>query len=68
MKQKEKRQTIGRTSYVLSGKSRGGMITVRIPQELHLQLAAHCRKQDISMNKYLIAAMMEKMQRDGVAD
>lgn len=44
----------GRQSYVLGGKSKGGMITVRLDGELHQRVAEICDETGESINKFML--------------
>lgn len=42
----------GRRSYVLTGKSKGGTIYLRVDQDLHRQLASRCKSLNVTLNRY----------------
>lgn len=60
----DKSKVRGRKSYVLKGKSKGGMITVRLSEDLHQRIANYCQKKNISMNKFILATIKKTLSEE----
>jgi len=44
----------GRKSFVLSGDTKGGVVVVRLPPDLHKQFATICQQCNASMNETVV--------------
>lgn len=61
---KSKPAVRGRTSYVLKNETKGGMITIRIPPDVHLQLAKVCKARKVSMNNMVLELIKKEIGYD----
>ena len=64
MKDKDKPLVRGRKSYVLAKASKGGMITVWLPEHLHHRFAEVCKARKVSMNAELIKLIKQYVGDD----
>ena len=59
---KRKPKTIkGRPSDVLKGTTKGGNVLLRLDAELHKRLARHCKRNGVSMNRFVSDLLAEAL-------